>query len=317
MIALLLSLLFTPSAPATVLLQSPTARVLDYRAALRADSDAISPTRHYLAAHPVATAREELLTDFTAAQTSFLQSARADAQTRFERVVARLPEEDWRREDREVFLLAYFRLAQLAAENEARDRWLRASLSLGDELNLDAALVPPPLIARRRELQLALPARSWRPPEGWTAVLINGQPCRELDCGRWETVAEKLRVTFLSDRWLPQTLFVRGPELSRLHPETIPWVSGDCESPQVHARVHEFTSYKIFWNLQCEAKPQARVRDREPAALQLPAAPSAPTSTPLYRNKWLWAGVGLVVAALVIHETQRHESREPTTSYGY
>lgn len=322
MIFLILLLMNTAQA-ATILIEAPTARDLDYQATLRAHPDYQSPTRAYLAAHPSSGHREQLLKALTSAQKSFLQNSTTEARAGFMGVLGLLHEDDWGREEREVFLLAYFRLAQLESESDpgARDRWLAESLLLGPGLNADEALIPPPLVTRRRELSEQVPAGPINPSKlaaGWNEVLINGQRCMRRDCENWTRYPGKVRVTFLSDRWLPQTTITDAQEISSLNPKTIAWAEGSCASPHPHAQAKELAANRVFWDLECD-RPKTVEENFKPVAQAVPGAVPAITfeakPTPILKSKWFWAGVGIVAAVLIVRGSQKHESRETTTSY--
>lgn len=322
---LILSLLtaHVKAAATTVLVQGPEAQILDYRATLKAHADSVSPTQDYLNAHPLVRERENLLVVFSEAQKSFLEKSNEEARKKFIEVLALLTNDDWAKGDREIFLHAYLRLAQLESDSAQRDHWLSLSLLLGEALNYDNMLFPPPLLVRRKQLSQDLPRqlisrKNWAPE--WTQVLINGQPCGHQDCGQWLRLAGRVRVTFLSDKWMPQSLIVNSSDLLRLHPREIVWAEGGCGQ----VRWHDGTPHnrKIFWNLECDKTTLPITLNIMPAtgaeAEAVPTLALQPERKAFYKSPWFWAGVGTaVVVAVVIASSKSKEKREPTTSYGY
>lgn len=307
----------------TVLIQSAESPSLEYRAMLKARGDYSSPTQEYLTKHPLVAEREQLLNRFAEAQKAFLEKPNDEARLKFTAVLDLLLGDDWDKGDREIFLQTYLRLAQMEVEAEPRDRWLGLSLLLGD-VNYDSSLYPPPLMARRLEMAQQLPRKTLSKRlliAGWSDVLINGHHCQKPDCGNWPLYPGKVRITALSDQWLPQSRVLDLTEFEQFSPPTIAWVEGRCGDSHLNAEAERFQSKKVFWTLECEKlsgpavalnfKPVANA----PADLPTFFAPAK--SPPLYQSKWFWAGVGTVVAILVINSTQKKETKEPSTTYGY
>src|SRR5271163_744201 len=125
-----LSLLLAFGHPATLWVQGPLSSTLDYRAILKAHPNAVSPTQDYLNHHPLIENREKLLTLLTWAQHDFLAKSNAEAVQKFKDVLQMLWEDDWAQADREIFLQAYLRIAQLSLTNTERDLWLIQSVAL-------------------------------------------------------------------------------------------------------------------------------------------------------------------------------------------
>jgi hypothetical protein len=312
---------------ATVLIEAPQTRPLEYRAALKAHPEYVSPTEDYLAGHPSLEAREKLLNLFGDAQKSFLENSIEDARRRFADVIALILEDDWQRSDREIFLQSYLRLAQMETDSESRDRWLGQSLNLGNA-DFDKTLYPPPLIERRNEIAAQVPKRDLAQHlrgAGWSEILVNGQACGRNDCSAWPVYPGPVRLTVLSDQWLPQTRTMDVSELERWSPATTTWVSGTCRLEQFHAAAEKFTNKKVFWSLSCE-KPGVTAVELSPPPAVAPALPLVTESAPapvekpraFYQSGWFWAGVGAVVTVVAVGAASHpHDSKEPTTSYGY
>lgn len=315
----------------TVLVQAPQSRTLDYKASLKAHSDFISPAQEYLNTHPSLAQREQLLELFSSAQKIFMEKSNDEAAAKFTELLGLLWVDDWAKADREIFLQAYLRLAQIAVTPEKRDHWLGLSLLLGADLNYDPTLFPPPLLVRRAELAAQLPKKLiTRKSIGgnWSHILINGRPCENQDCGIWPLYPGRVRVTLLSDQWQPESSVVDIADITRLRPHMVAWVTGDCAQAHWDEAATRFAQKKAFWSLECDrpnlaealnlspgASNEAAEKSR-PAAFAAPPA-SADKSTPFYESKWLWAGVGTLIAIVIVASSQKHESKETSTTYGY
>ena len=309
---------------APVLIAAPQSRPLEYRAALKAHPEFVSPTEDYLTAHPSLEEREKLLNLFADAQKSFLENSIEDARRRFSDVAALILEDDWQRSDREIFLQSYLRLAQMETDPEARDRWLGHSLNLGNA-DFDKSLYPPPLIERRNEMAAQVPKRDLAQKfraAGWNEILINGEACGRNECTAWPIYPGPVRLTVVSDQCLPQTRVMDVSELDRWSPATTAWVSGTCRLEQFNEAAEKFANKKAFWSLNCE-KPGVTAVELSPPPAVAPALPlfteSAPVEKPraFYQSGWFWAGVGAVVVVAAVSAASQRHSTEPTTSYGY
>lgn len=325
---ILLTISFSAQAATTVLIQGPQSSTLDYKAMLKAHADYVSPTAYYLSVHPDRRQRERLLNLFADAQKAFLEKSLEEARGRFQSVLALLPHDDWEKNDREVFLHAYLRLAQMETEASVRDRWLGLSLLLGDA-SLDNSLFPPPLLTRREQMRAELPKIN--PVKrllanGWNEVLLNGQPCERGACTEWPAYSGSVRVTVISDQWSPQSAAVRVSEVESLTPPTIPLVEGGCEHDNYHSSANILAAKRSFWSLECEkVKPHVNLNPVPVAGAIDPLRAALPSSGKkeerFYQNKWFWAAVGSAVAIAVVASTQKKEkgseSKEPTSTYGY
>ena len=321
MILLLLSVLVNAHA-STVLIQSPQSSGFEYKAMLKAHGEYTSPAQYYLSNHPLITQREQLLTLFTEAQKAFLEKSIEEAKQKYSNVLELLTTDDWEKSDREIFLQVYLRLAQIETDAGLRDRWLGRSLLLG-EANFDSALFPPPLIARREEMERQLPKKTFSRKmfaQGWNEILINGQRCNNRDCGTWILYPGHVRVTALSDQWSPQSNVIDLADIDRFVPAREAWAGGKCGDEHLSLEAERLSNKKVFWSMNCE-KPVAAENINLNPALQPVALPTFNTSSParpFYQNKWLWIGAAAVVAAVIItSQNQKKETTETSTTYGY
>jgi len=129
-----------------------------------------------------------------------------------------------------------------------------------------------------------------------------------------------VRLTFLSDQWLPFTTELSGEDVASLQPRRVAWFSGGCGKPEFHKAAGDIPSKKAFWNLECEGEPRPLALAPQPLPLQdaVPKVEFREPGKPFYKNKWLWVGVGLVTAAIIVIQSQKKDEKtEPTTTYGY
>lgn len=320
---ILVFLVIAQPVQAAVLIQGSTVPEFEYRAALKADPDLVSPVTQLSRQRPSAAQRELLLSKFAAAQKSFLENSKEEASAHFQAVVSLIAADDWSRADRQVFLHSYLRLAQLELSLEKQNSWLTRALGAGDDLELDAGLFPPPLLRtlanfRREVPRASLPKNIFA--DGWNMVLVNGIVCTKERCREFPLVGDKVRVTFLSDIWQPVTLTAEAGSFKNLKPQKIAWVSGDCTKTQFSAASLPFKDPKAFWGLACEAPPAGQPVNLQPVAQShaLPAMDIKERSPAFYKSKWFWGGVVLAAAvAIIVNGQKQKEEKEPTTTYGY
>lgn len=313
-LAFLMSL---PSAHASVLVQGPGTPDLDYRAALKADPDAISPSGQLLKQRPSAGRREALLAAFASAQKAFLENSKDDSAAKFESVVAMLTADDWAASDRRLFLHAYLRLAQLQPDKQ--NTWLGRALAAGEDVRPEPGLFPPPLLRDFAKMREEVP--HLRPADdlfgdGWNTVLLNGIPCTREECPGSAAAGEKVRATFLSDVWQSVTVILEPAALAAFRPAKTAWIAGDCANTRFAS---SFKDQKGFWGLDCESAPPKAINLQPLARVDaLPRLDIKDKSPAFYKSKWFWGGVALAAVAAVIVNGQKHkQEKEPTTTYGY
>jgi hypothetical protein len=321
---LILTLFATGFAHAgTVLLQGPHTSNIEYLGMLKAHPQMLSPVQEYLNAHPLPVNRERLLALYSEAQKSFLEKSTEESMVRFKNLLALVRADDWEKSDREIFLQAYLRLAQMEPDAERRERWLGQSLLLG-RVNFDPDLYPPPLIAKRAELEKHLPKKDITRKffaAGWNEILLNGQSCKKGECAGWPLYPGPARVTFLSDQWAPQTEVIDLAEVERHFPKTEAWAEGDCAKNSLNPAAGRFEDSRVFWGLSCE-KPDSAALNLKPvtAPVNEPVplfTTAVPNSKPFYQSPWFWAGAAVVAAVVIVANSKTKETKEPSTTYGY
>lgn len=317
-------LIFAHHLHATVLVQAPTSATLDYRGALKANPEFSSPTQELLKRRPQAVHRDKLLTIFAEAQQAFLANSKELAKAKFESLAALFTADDWAKTDRQIFLNTFLRLAQLEIESSKQQIWLSQAVLVGDDVEPETGLYPPPLLTNYFRLKTGAPRalideRWWR--DGWTAIMFNGVVCTRQTCAGLPLVADKVRVTWLSDTWLSYSDVLAPTDFAHAKPRKVAWVAGECGDSQLSAQAESFKKVDVFWSLECQ--PQSAPPETvnlQPTAVQdeLPRLIVKVEERPFYKSKWFWAGVGVVgVAALILANSKKDsESTEPSTTYG-
>ena len=293
----------------TILIQGPGTSPLEYRAALKADPDAISPSRNALKQKPAATSREKLLKLFAEAQKSFLEKSDEEAAAKFAQVTAMATADDWDLSDRNILMHAYLRLAQLIPART--DTLLKQAAACGDDAQAESELFPPPLLEKLAAARAAVPRSA--PPFGWVMTLVNGFPCGP-GCAGIPLTGEKVRLTFLSDTWQSVTQIMDPRQLPSAQVAQVALASGHCAASQ-----SSLPGAKVFWGLDCE--PAAKPLNFQPVVKnsELPKFEIREQGTKFYKSKWFWGGVVLAAAAALAINGQKRQKqeREPTTTYGY
>ena len=342
---LMIGLLVWRAGAEPILFRAADSSELEYRARLRSEESFQTPTQAYLSQHPTPHARETLLNRFARAQGAFLNNSIGEARRHFQEVVALLPTDDWAAVDREVFVHAFLRLAQLEKGAADRDHWLEQIPRLGSEVKIQNDLFPPPVLDRLRAITREQPSLELDPARAeWPLVLINGVSCRARACPRFPAAESSVRLTFVSDQWVTQTVHADLGELKRLRPPKVSWVTGTCARGGLTPAARELGPGRAFFGLECEtagrdprpgpaeslAPPLPRVVENKSS---LPAAAVAPVESsrrPLYKSPWVWVGLGavaLTVVAVAVASSGHHgpagsapvegPPAPPTTTYGF
>ncbi len=319
---------------ATVLIQGPDTPALEYRAALKADPDLLAPSQFLLRQRPAAAQREALLSAFAAAQKSFLENSKEQAQLRFQEVVVMFTAEDWARADRQIFLHSFLRLAQMQLEADKQDQFLLQAVATGADVSAESGLFPPPLLKALSRLRRDVP-RVQVPDfifaDGWSTVLVNGVPCTRQSCPGFPLHVPSLRITYLSEVWQTVVATAAPSELKSIRPKKSAWVTGDCTKSQYSPAGAALKESRVFWGLTCEALP-AKIVNLNPVSQinsatqnppgrsdELPRMEIKESAPAFYKSKWLWGGVaaGVIVAIIVNGQKKPKDQREPTTTYGH
>ncbi len=309
-----------------VLLPGPETSRTEYRAFLEAHSELTTPSRFYSKARPQRAAREKLIQSYSEAQVTYLSGDREAALAKFRAVVELVTVDDWAAQDREVFVLCFLRLAQLSLSDQERRQWLMSSATFAVE-SVDSSLFPPPLYREWQERTRSAPRLGIHFSglgSEWNKILLNGVPCEKNPCSVPGGAGDaSVRVTWLSDRWLPFSSVAPISQIARVVPARRPWLEGRCLEPVIAQEAHaHFAAAKPFFGLECEEKQGrslalANLTPRPSSSPPFIVPPPAP-GKPLYKSPWLWLGVGAVVAAIVANNSNKQEKeKQPVTTYGY
>lgn len=309
-----------------VLIPAPDISAVEYRAYLQAHSELRTPSGALDARRPSRNARERLIRLFADAQAAYLSDDLEGARKSFETVVGEATTEDWGVPDREILILSFLRLAQMAPTPEQRLAYLKGSAVFG-AADLDRKLFPPPLIQEWEETLKNVPMHEVRVAglgRDWSRVLFNGQICTQNPCRIRADRTSVVRITWLSDRWLPVTKFTLIEQAERIEPDRRAWLAGRCEEPKWSEESEKFASRQAFFGLECTRATVARAaRDlnfQPSAAAASPTWPEPPKKTdrPIYKSPWLWLGVGALAAIVVANNPKsKDKDKEPSTTYGY
>lgn len=320
----------------TLVVRAPSASPVEYGAYLRASADRVSPIQVYRREHPSAEMRRLLLQRLTLAQQSFLSGSLEAARSGFLAVAQMRTEDDWGATEREVFFVSLFRLAQLSSSAEERDEFLASALTLGEELQPEARLFPPPLLSRWQEL------RASRKPIvvstvgliEWETVLIDGRAFSLAPQGELRLRPGRYRVTYLSSSRQPVTRIL-APENISEPPTAVDLVEGKCgdwkltgTSQPAHAffglacnapsRAQNATTKTTTALLETTRSLNPQIDFRPPAdGMLVNLKPSSSKDTPLIKRPWVWTLAGATLAALIVVQARSREGRETTTSHGF
>jgi hypothetical protein len=319
-------LLFTLSAWAApiVVAPAPNAVEAEYRAYLAANPSFLTPTDALLRGRPVMSAREGIVHQFAQAQSALLQDSAQNARESFEQLLAQVHKEDWSEAEREALFVASLRRAQLAIDDTDRTIWIRWAISLNTNLEPDAKLFPPPLLKEYGEKLRASKKHTVKViglGSEWTSILINGVSCSSRQCPSFPDSELPVRITYLSDRWQPVTIIAPLNEISSHIPQRKAWVGGDCQKPTFD-RAATLKELRPFFNMTCEeiqigkAEINFQPTSTSPQAITMFEPPKKDRA--FYKSPWLWAGVGTVVAILIVQSQQnkKEDRQEPSTTYG-
>jgi hypothetical protein len=308
---LILFAFLNPSAFAkTVVFQSANADQRDYRAFVLSQPDYLFPASVLLESFPKTTSRERLAEAFAQAQQSFVGGSLIDAEEKFRKVVELVATDHWQENDQTIFLQCYLRLAQLDPSDLSSNQWLEEALNWAPKGKLDSTLYPPPLLARFNSLrsQIAfVEVDLSRFKNDYQLILVNGEriPLRE-NTKVLVPANAKVKVTFLSNRFRPETMLMKGADLASVKPERDLWVSGDCAHSKVGWSKLTFDS-KAFFSVACNTPLQPVSIDATVQEKKLPdhlieepaTPPSSFAKAAFYERTWFWVGVGAVVATTV------------------
>ena len=321
----------------TVLFSTPDASRVEYRAMVEADPDIQTPVEAWRAQTSKSATRREfheaLVKHFERGQKAYLNFNLEDARREFSALAESARLEDLTRAEREIVVTTMLRLAQIEGESPSSNAWLLRSLNFLADVTIDRKIFPPPLLARLQKLRLdtkrSRPHAIGNDPD-WSMILVNGRACTSRDCPEFFVTVDPVRFTYLSERWLPQTVVAPLETADEFVPKKIPWVTGACAHPSFHSRARALGPARAFWNLACETSTTDHspvlataapldLKPTEAASLSpsrdLPglsgdATPvtnvPAPSRGGWFRSKWFWLGLGGAAITGIVLASQSH-----------
>ncbi len=312
------SLNCTINAYSAVIIPAPSTNPHEYEALLKAQPDDQSPLQYLQRARPERKNRENLLKALARAQEAFLNQSLDLAREHFKEIDNYFTIDDWTTIDHGVFIYAYLRLAQLEADPDQKNEWLKKAAVLPSDAPLEPNLIPPPLLRELHDRRKSFTKMQFPDSvfDEWPLILVNGQRCTRKVCDGF-SVYKHVRITWLSNIWLPYSATLRVDDVLRHRPKKIPWVSGNCDHFELHKRSKDFIQTQPFFNFACEDKKNYRISLNSQNSDNLPSLNMEIKTKTLdfYQSTWFWAGIGTVLAAFVVHSHQRQGHQEPTTIY--
>jgi hypothetical protein len=309
----------------TVVLRATKADVQDYQAFVLSSPAYESASTAQLSRFPTPEDREMLASAFAKAQASFMQGSMIQAQEDFRAIISLVETDQWKEDEQSVFLLSYFRLAQLAHRPEETEDWLKQAVIWAPNGALDEKFFPPPLVEKFKQIKNSLPKLKvdFSAFAGdFNFLLLNGRtiPLAE---SLSETLPEgPLRATFISDTFQTITIETTTDLISNAAIERKPWVDGSCQKFQMHWQ-HSGSVAKPYFSRNCAPvkKPSPEVdvayHPSAPEPIPIPVTTVSTTSSaPFYERTWFWIGMGAVATAVVVASLSSHES-QPTTHEGF
>jgi hypothetical protein len=319
---LIWQLFYTPLAHAEYLVRAPQAAPQVFDTALAAHTNLQSWLSSTQAISPTPEQKEQLEQQLTKAQRAFLEDSLESAREQFKKVTAMALEADWDEGSRNAINFAYYRLAQLSENSVEQKYWLRRALIFCQEMRVDRASFPPPLVAAAqlerstldREALRWEPAKSFR---GYEQVLINGRPVviqEDLVIPLWPG---SYRITAVSNVHAPFTQVLKADDLPDFRLNRPPLLSGSCAAPSWQAGTQKRTDLVAFYGEDClkayrneqwvdlSPQPDAHKLDLQPHPDENALPMAAPGQVEIlpprhwYQNKWLWIGAAAVVVASV------------------
>ena len=152
----------------------------------------------------------------------------------------------------------------------------------------------------------------------WKEVLINGTACTSEACNISANLNEKVRATFLSNRFLPQTLFLKVSDIAKTNPPKKPWFDNPCEPlPEQTEQVLKGQK-DLFPEPICEKAEVPLALQPRLATNPMPAADkNTSDERQFYQSYWFWSLTGVLLAAVSYEYTHDDRDRRPHTTYGF
>lgn len=252
------------------------------------------------------------------AQYQFLNGSKEEAVASFENIIHLKHKQDWKASERKIIFYSHLRLAQMMEDEKARQEHMRQAFLFDFNQPIDETLFPPLFVNEFAKLKSQSKKELWALPaqtQSFDAILMNGQKI-PIASSFMEAPSGEVRVSFLSNRYLPVTITGQVRNLEKIELPLQAISSGHCQSPQYHYPTPPSVKLLLF-HPECTASDLAKL---EPELLsQAPSAPSKDSRVKtLLGSKWFWIGASVIATGLVMHSlnNQRNQSATPSLSGG-
>lgn len=263
--------------------------------------------------------RQRIRTLLAHAQREFLRGSVLNARKKFTELVAMAPDQDWRASERNAFVYANLRVAQLATDQDSREKFLNQAARFG-EVEIQEDLFPPPiwqdyLRIKKMRYSDGLDLDIWFPEARY--LLVDGRPIEIFAGVKVEIDNQTHRFTLVYDHAPPVTRSGTWSELKAWQPKVKPFAQGTCEQPEIE-KDELPPQVAVFFDESCVFN--AGVTKPEPKPDLKPNFVSNAWDRPIEKPKnkitgWAWAIAGAVlVAAVAINHSGEKKSQPSTTA---
>jgi hypothetical protein len=288
-----------------ILIRSETAKLDDFQAFLKAESNFIDYSQ-FRVKFPVAREMSQsLIEKLERSQSLYLGGEIEQAITAFTETVALLHQADWVDAEREALFFSLLKLYQLT-QNES---WLERAIDYAPDLTPakenfspqfqnDFQAIKRKLIAKNLKFT---PENNWRDFE---TVLFDGRqfqvsPNLEIDMTPGEH-----RLTLISNVYKPVSRIISRNEIFDFKPQRIPFSEESCEEfKQLRTTFLPHSKSAVFFNMSCVKSLNGEsylqtVVPQYPVPPTLPTYNLSATAPRVEKSKtWLWIAAGVVISA--------------------
>lgn len=284
---------------------------------------------------PAVSDEKRLLQKFERAQTLFLSSDLTAAKVAFIEITEEALRADWSETQRKVITISFLRAAQLSSDPHAVQSYLVRAAQFGNDVQVDAAMFPPPLlsqfeetVSREKAKSLQVDLKEKFPQHD--LIIIDGKRVRSEVIHAFSVMPGRHRVTAISNSHQLFTQELTASQLNLMKADVPTYAIGTCEEPALSgyqslgaeqvkvifakgcARTYTGTS----WISSTDTLPAKFARLSSTSSL------SASSPKPILTKKKLviiGVGVGLIVtsALLIKKSQQRREEIQPVSRQGF
>lgn len=258
-------------------------------------------------------AQEELLRSrLERAQRAWLNGSSEQAKGLFAEIVDSAYSADWKQSQREAILYAYLRLAQSSDSPLEKAAWLEKANRFAPDLEPDASLFPPPLLATFKEARAKIAVQSTPIAlkdafPGFRTVLIDGRKVDVESSAAIRIPPGTHRITALGDRFAPVTEMLTAAQLGvfRVAGKTL---AQSCEAPVADING---IAIEVYDGERC---PSSKALIPQQPGADWANVPAEVSERP--KRNWLLIGAVALGAAAVYAIAHRPQpSGEPTPSH--